>query len=168
MNTRFRSALMLLTAFPLAACAGGDDGNAAAISAAAAGAADTPQPVMTNVDGMQGRLGMQNMPGMGTDSMMQKMQSHVSIMEGAGADSLKAMLPMHRQMVANMISKFGSEMGGMNMADTPWQATIDSLRRDNIRMPELSASELRGFVPEHRGRIMRLMEMHRSMMGGTK
>ena len=158
MNTRFRnSALTVITALALAACTAGDDGNSAADSAAAAG--DTSQAAMPGMEGMQG------MEGMGGGGMMEQMQSHMRMMDGAGADSMQAMLPMHRQMVANMISQFGREMREMNMkADPAWEATIDSLRQDNVRMPEMNASELRAFMPEHRARLMRLMEMHRSMM----
>ncbi len=149
MDTRFRSnALTVITALFLAACAGGDDRDGAADTAAPAG--DTAQ------------AGMQ---GMGGGGMMEQMQAHMRMMNGAGADSMQAMLPMHRQMVANMISQFGREMREMNMtADAAWLATIDSLRQDNIRMPEMSASELRAFMPEHGARVMRLMDMHRSMM----
>jgi hypothetical protein len=39
-----------------------------------------------------------------------------------------------------------------------------SLRSDLTRMPEMSAQELRAFMPEHHGRVTRLMEKHRSMM----
>ena len=158
MDTRFRNtALTVITALALAACTGGDDGDGAADSAAPAG--DTSQAAMPGMEGMSG------MQGMGGGAMMEQMQAHMRMMDGAGADSMQAMLPMHRQMVANMISQFDREMREMNMkADAKWQATIDSLRQDNIRLPEMNASELRAFIPEHRARLMRLMEMHRSMM----
>jgi len=117
--------------------------------------------------GMQGMKGMEGMGGM--MEMMSQMQSHMRMMEAAGADSMKAMLPMHRQMVANMISQMNSEMRGMNMkADSAWQATIDSLRQDLVRMPEMSAAELHTFMPRHGARMTRLMDMHRSMMGSMK
>lgn len=159
MDTRFRSGILTLaSALLLAACPGEDGGEGAADTAARAG--DTAQ-------GMGGMQGMQGMGGAG--GMMAQMQSHMRMMEGAGADSMKVMLPTHRQMVANMISEFNREMRQMNMrADAAWQAVIDSLRQDNIRMPEMSASELRTFMPEHRARVMRLMEMHRSMMANMK
>lgn len=139
----------------LAACAGNDSTEGADADQSAA-AADTG----TAAGGMQGMEGMG-----GAGGMMEQMQSHMRMMEDVGADSMQAMLPMHRQMVANMISQFDREMRQMNMkADAAWQATIDSLRQDNIRMPEMSASELRTFMPEHRARVIRLMDMHREMM----
>lgn len=158
MDTSFRiTALTVTTALALAACSGGRDSKASADSAAPAG--DTAQMAMSDMKGMTG------MNGMGSNAMMEQMQSHMRMMSGAGADSMQTMLPMHRQMVANMISQFGNEMREMNMkADAEWTATVDSLRQDNIRMPDMSASELRTFMSGHSARVMRLVEMHRSMM----
>ena len=108
------------------------------------------------------------MQGMG-GGMMEQMQAHMRMMQTDNLDSLRGMLSMHRQMVANMISRFDREMRQMNMRGDPaWQATIDSLRQDNIRLPEMSATELQTFMPAHRARVMRLMEMHRSMMAGMR
>jgi hypothetical protein len=50
-------------------------------------------------------------------------------------------------------------------ADEAWTATVDSLREDLSRMPEMGAQELRDWMPRHRARMTRLMEMHRAMMG---
>ena len=164
MYTRFRSGfLAIAAAVALSACArenGGDSADTAAPGGNTAGAA------AQDTGGMQGMEGMQGMRGGG---MTEQMQSHMRMMDGAGADSMKAMLPMHRQMVANMISQFDREMRQMNMkADPAWQATIDSLRQENVRLPEMNASELRAFMPQHRARVMRLMDMHRAMMGNVK
>jgi hypothetical protein len=91
------------------------------------------------------------------------------MMETASGDSLKAMVPAHRQMLGNMLSEMNQQMRQMNMAsDATWTALADSVRQDLVRLPELAAAELRTFMPEHRGRVMRLMDMHRSMMGGMK
>jgi hypothetical protein len=109
---------------------------------------------------------MPGMQGMQSTEMMQQMQSHMATMQGMGADSMYAMLPTHRQMLANMIAQMNREMRDMNMAaDTPWSAIADSLRQDLVRMPEMGAQELHTFMPEHHGRVMRLVEMHRAMMG---
>lgn len=117
--------------------------------------------------GMQGMKGVEGVGAM--MEMMSQMQSHMGMMEAAGADSTKAMLPMHRQMVANMISQMNSEMRAMNMKpNSAWQATIDSLRQDLVRMPEMSGIELRTFMAPHGARLMRLMDAHRTMMGGMK
>ena len=101
--------------------------------------------------------------------MMEEMQAHMRTMQGVGGDSLKAMLPMHRQMAANMIAQMNREMRDMNMAaDAGWTATIDSLRQDLVRMPEMGGSELQSFVPAHQARLERLIQMHGSMIDGMK
>lgn len=53
-------------------------------------------------------------------------------------------------------------------ADATWSSTVDSLRQDLTRLPEMSAQEMDGFMPERRARVMRLMEMHREMMAGMQ
>ncbi|MGH7466063.1 MAG: hypothetical protein ACREK1_12855 [Longimicrobiales bacterium] len=111
--------------------------------------------------------GMEGMEGMGTmqDGMMDEMMAQMQMMDGAGADSVQAMMPMHRQMAANMLARMNREMRDMNMtADAAWSATVDSLRQDLTRMPELTGSELEAMMPGHHARMMRLMEMHRTMM----
>jgi hypothetical protein len=100
---------------------------------------------------------------------LEQMQAHLGSMRGAGGDSLKAMLPTHRPMTANMIAEMNREMRQMNMpADPAWTATVDSLRQDLVRMPEMSPAELQGAMPAHEARIERLMQMHRSMMRGGR
>lgn len=109
--------------------------------------------------------GMRGMAG----GMMDQMHSHMAVMESASADSAKAMLSMHRQMTANMLSEFTRQMRQMNMTgDAAWTATADSIRADLTRMPDLSAQELKAMMPAHHGRIMRLMEMHEVMMKNMK
>lgn len=156
----FRGAVLTVAAASfLAACARDNGQGAGATSAAGTTAAQ-------DTAGMQGMAGMEAMAGGG---MMGQMQAHMRMMDGATADSIKAMLPMHRQMLANMISQFDREMRQMNMkSDGAWQATLDSLRQDNLRLPEMSAAELRSFMPAHGARVMRLMDMHRSMMADMK
>jgi hypothetical protein len=145
----------------LAACSAADSGNAAD-SGQASAAQDT-------AGAMSGMEGMPGMPGTGGSGMMEQMQAHLRMMDGAGPDSIQAMLPTHRQMVANMIAQFNKDMRGMNMpSDTAWTATVDSLRQDLTRMPEMSASELQQFMPAHGARVMRLMESHRTMMGSMR
>ncbi len=149
--------------------------------------ADEGEPA-ADAGGMQGMAGMQGMPGMdsagGTmggrmdstmrggmmsDGMMTRMQAHMRMMDGAGADSLMAMMPTHRQMAANMIAQMNREMGDMNMqTDAAWNATVDSLRQDLVRLPELPGSELPSFMPAHQARMMRLMEAHRTMMANMQ
>ena len=164
MQTLLRSSVMMLLV-ALVAC-GSENQDGTDTPARTGGAAvDTSG----GMGGMRDMGGMHDMGGMMGGKMMEDMQSHMRTMMGASADSMKAMLSMHRQMVANMISQMNGEMRQMNMTgDASWTATVDSLRQDLIRMPEMSAEELRRFMPAHHSRMMRLMELHRSMMASMK
>lgn len=156
-----RAAPALVAALTLAAC-GGDENAGEAPDAVV-----VEQPA-GGMEGMQDMPGMEGMPGMQMGGgMMDQVQAHMQQMEGAGGEQLRANLPQHRQMVANMIAQFNREMRGMDMAgDEEWSSTVEALREDLRRMPEMSAGELEGFMPEHRERVARLMEMHREMMAG--
>lgn len=128
----------------------------------------TSMPAGTAADTMAGMAGMSGMSGMG-DGKMSDMHPHMSMMEKASPDSIKAMLPAHRQMVANMLSQMSAEMRKMNMpADAAFTAIGDSLRQDLVRMPDLPATELARYFPAHHGRMMRYMKAHEQMMKGMK
>lgn len=156
-----RYAPLLLVALAAGACGrsdGADDTNAGEQEAR------TPAPA-----GLPGKDGMAGMQGMQSGGMVEQMRAHMAMMHGAGGDSLRAMLPMHRQTAANMIAQMNREMGEMNMAaDAGWTATGDSLRQDLVRMPEMGAAELQSFMAAHQARLERLMQMHGSMMAGMK
>ena len=149
-----------VAAVAIAACAGNEGGSAADTATGSAAIA---------AEG--GMAGMPGMPGMvtGGDTATDQMRAHMAAMEGARGDSLMQMARMHRQMGANMIARFDREMSQMNMPDDPkWRATLDSVRQDLARMPELSAEEMGRTMPAHHARMTRLMEMHRSMMASMK
>ena len=124
---------------------------------------------MPHADGMAGMPGMGGMGGMGSTmgiAMTDSMHAHMRTMGDMSGDRMKAILPIHRQMAANMLSRMNSEMRNMNMqADGAWNATVDSLRQDLIRMPEMGARELEAMMPAHHARMTCLMQMHRDMMG---
>lgn len=155
MNTLLRGAAFAFTiaaAAGLGACQGGEDAAVPSDSRTIVAGSDTMQ-------GMQG----------GMSSMMGQMHSHMATMQGASADSIRSMMPMHRQMAANMIAGMNREMQSMNMSgDAAWIATIDSVRQDLIALPELSGAELATFMQGHHRRMMRLMEAHRAMMANMK
>lgn len=156
--------LVFALAAPLVACSSAKDTNSrASDSTTAAAQASADSGMQTKIGGMPGMGGMMN------GAMMDSMHTHMTTMEGMSGDRMKAMLPAHRQMVADMLSRMGSDMRQMNMQpDAKWTALADSVRSDLVRMPDMSATELRSAMSTHHGRIMRLMDMHRSMMGGSK
>lgn len=138
-------------------------------SATAGGMSGMP---MQGMEGMKGMAGADSgaMGGMGNMmSMMGDMQKQMDAMMKASPEQIRTMLPMHRQMAANMLSQMNSEMRTMNMpANAAWTATVDSVRQDLVRLPEQSAQQLKEALPAHHARMMRLMQMHGGMMKGMK
>ena len=99
--------------------------------------------------------------------MIEQVTVELRALDGASADSLRRALPTHRQLVANLIAEMNREMRDMHMqADASWTATVDSLRQDLTRMPDLGSGELAAMMPAHRARLERLMQAHRTMMRG--
>ena len=141
-----------------------------AVAACGGGARrDARQPDSAKAQGMGEMGGMGSMGSMGSHERMREMRVHMRGMMGAGADSLRRLTPMHRQMTANMLQQMDSEMRGMQMAgDTSWTALADSVRQDLTRLPDVSAAELPGFMERHRSRVERLMARHEQMMGGSR
>jgi len=175
---RFAAALAVTGMSLLAACSSKDTSGekASATSAADSGRAIKAPPTgdTAGMHGMKmdstkgGQTGM--MGGMMGSAMMDSMQGHMRMMmQGVTGAQMKAMVPAHRQMVANMLSQLSSDMRKMNMTgDAKWTALTDSVRQDLKRMPDMSGAQLQSFMPQHGARVMRLMDMHHSMMGGMK
>ena len=113
---------------------------------------------------------MRGMAGMHGDSamrdMMTRMQGHMGMMDTASAATIQAMHPMHRHMLDSVLTGMNDEMRRRKIASTPeWTALADSLRQDLDRMSGMSATEIPAFMRAHRERMMRFMQMHRTMMG---
>ena len=166
MKTYGFALLVLIGVAALQACGKStSDGSARlpedSASTAMAGSIEGPQQMGRMMDSA-------SMPGMGAmmgGRMMDSMQTHMRTMAGMSPDQMKAMVPMHRQMVASMLSSFDDSMQKMNMpADPVWIALRDSVRQDVTHMPDLSAVQLRTLIPQHHDRLTRFMKMHRDMM----
>ena len=112
--------------------------------------------------GIPGTAGM----GMMGQQMMGQMDSTMRAMMGASGDSMKAMLPMHREMAENMMEQMNSDVHAHAKADPAWDALADSVRTDLMHMGDLADSELQRRMGAHVARMRRLMEMHQKMMGG--
>ena len=142
---------------------------AAALAAACGGPEqeDAETGAMDETPGMSSeREPGREMTGGDQMQMMQQTRSHMRRMAGVPADSLMEVMPMHRQMVGQMLE--GMDRGTMGMgarSDSVWNATLDSVRNDVTRMEGMSAAELREIMPAHRARVERLMSMHDSVMG---
>src|SRR5437588_4499268 len=115
--------------------------------------------------GMNGMSGMGGMGGMTNTVMIDSMETHMRMMDTMSATTLRAMLPIHRQMMGNMIAQMNSDMRGMKMmADARWMALMDSVRQDLVRMPDMNAQQLKSFMPAHRRRVVLLLQLHGGMM----
>ena len=157
--------IMAVTVFMAvaAACTRGKPAPGAGDSTAAGSSgaqADSPPS-------MAGMQGAGDLPGM--QGMMTQMQAHLHMLESADGDSIKAVLPTHRQMTANLLAAMNREMSSMNMkGDAAWTAIVDSVRQDLVNLADQGAAELEDVMPAHRRRIARLMEAHQAMMKDMK
>lgn len=153
-----RSLVALAAALLLTACSGREAEDA-----------DDTSPAPATQDTASPTSSMAGMNGAGGSGTMEQLQTHMRMMDGAGADSIKAMLPMHREMVTNMLAQFDKDVRGMGMASSAaWSASVDSVRQDVIRMPAMTGPALQQSMAAHRSRVTRLMESHREMMGHMK
>ena len=157
MRTACSRTLMFALGFVITACGNKADQKPAEPAPAAAAPA-TPSG---------GMAGMAGMAGMSGNTMFDDMTAHLASLDSLKGASLAAAVATHRPMVANMLSEMDQEMRGMKMtADARWAALADSIRSDLVSLPDMTAAELQGAMPGHRGRVTRLIEMHKSMMGG--
>jgi hypothetical protein len=152
MKQLLRRSVLSLTLATLAACSGG--GEKTQQSDAQSQSTNTGGQAMPGMGGMQGMEG----------GMMAEMQSHMQAMMGASGDSLMKVLPEHRQMTANMLAQMNQQMRGMQ-GGPEWDEAVRAVRQDLVRMPEMSAEELKAYLPQHQEHVQKLMEMHRSMTG---
>lgn len=142
---------------------------------AAAGCArgDEAQTVDTaaNADttGMAGMAGMAGHVGMMSGASMDSMHAHMAMMDTMSVASITAMFPVHRRMADSMLTRMSTDMRGMNVAaNAEWSALADSLRADLDRMATMDGPQLKTAMGAHHQRMMRLMQMHRGMMGPPK
>ena len=152
-----RRVFMMLALAPVAACDLAHEHPAADSIIAAARAAGTDTA----------GIPMHTMPSraVGSGTMMEEMRATMRAMQSASGDSLRAAIPMHRQMASDMMAQMNREMAQMKItADSRWSGLMDSLRQDLARMPGINAGEVVRFLPAHHGRLTRLMDLHREVM----
>jgi hypothetical protein len=148
-----RQALVLMTVVSVAACQGSSEDQPAAETATASDSASGSD------------AGTSDMSAMATSQMIRDMRMSLSRTSALSPDSLKALIPEHRQKAANLIAEMNREMTSMEMSsDAPWTATIDSLREDLVRLADVDAAQLQALMPEHGRRLERLMASHEAMM----
>ena len=112
--------------------------------------------------------GMSGMHVMTSEAMLDSMQAHMRRAGHMTADQMAAMVPMHRQMVGDMLSQMTSESRAMNLPpNAAWNALADSVRQDLVRLPEMNKNEVKQAMPADCARVTRLIRMHQTMMSGA-
>lgn len=159
MNRVLRYSSLSLAVAALAACGGTEQAaeeTPEAVVVAEEAATPAPAPAAGGMEGME---------GMQMDPAADPLDAHMAMMGKASGEALTAMIPEHRQLVANTIARMNQEMRDMDMAsNTEWNETVEALRGDLVRLPEMTGEELQAFIPEHQARIDKLRELHRGMM----
>lgn len=165
---RYATALAVPISVVVDACTKPGDSSAAADSARAAAdrsSAARAVPAARDTGGTKGMDGMKGMMDSAMAGMRNEARTHLMRVMSASGDGMKSILPMPRRMVANLIAKMNGEMRDMKMAsNTAWTVTVDSPRKDLVRLPKRSNAELTAMMPAHTARITRLSGMHEKMM----
>ena len=103
--------------------------------------------------------------GMTSAAMLDSMEAHMRRAGHMSAEQMTAMIPMHRQMVDNMLSQMESESQAKNLPASPaWNALADSVRQDLARLPETNKNDVKQAMPADCARVTRLIRMHQAMM----
>lgn len=146
-----------LAAFTLllaaAACRSQEQKTVAETGAAARGA-DTSRGAMAG--GMQ---------AMHQDTLAAKVEAHLRRLDTTNPDSLRALVPVDREVVTTLIADCEQMMRAMKMEPPrKWRNAVQDLRQDLDRMASMSGAQLRTVMPEHRTRIEGMLAMRRDMM----
>ncbi len=135
--------------------------------------ASTPAVTTNPSGGMTGMPGMSSTPAMAgmavSGEVMRQMRMHLDTIGAAKDHTLLGMIPAHRTMTASLVANMQADMTAMSMpGDESWTTTVDSVRLDLVRLPELTPAELQALMPAHRARVLGLLEMHAAMMSPPK
>lgn len=140
---RFLVGLVVLTACE---ATDGDGGLNAAAEA-------VEQPAIVEQGGAPARMMTQG----GTDGM----RTHMDRMAELPTDRLGDVLPVHRQMVENMLARMERARHEMDVtSDAEWHTQADVLRQDLVRMGSMTDEEMLRALPEHTERITDILDFH--------
>lgn len=109
--------------------------------------------------------GAHPMGGMQQDTVVPKVQAHLQRLAAAAPDSLRALVPVDREVVTALIADCEQMMRAMKM-DPPqkWRNAVRDLRQDLDRMASMTSVQLQHAIPEHRQRIEGMLAMRHDMM----
>lgn len=159
MNTRNASAFLftlLLAAGSISACSAREDR-----------ATDTT--AATTATANSGAGGMHDMAGMQSDTIVAVVEADLARMDKASPDSLKALLPQHREVV-NALIKDCEEMMRMENMSPPrkWINTVADVRQDMASMAPTSAASVKQAWPDHQQHLRSMLNMRHDMMKSMK
>ena len=101
-------------------------------------------------------------------AMMRDWVAHDRALRRLRGSKLMAALPDHRQLTANLVSQMQMDMRAAQISTArPWDALVDSVLHDLVRLPDESVSGVTAMMPAHRARVARLITMHARMLAPT-
>lgn len=131
--------------------------------------ADTSSVERAAPGGVAGATTGMTAPVAGSEGMMRRMRMSLDTMQALDAASLRARLPLHREMTDGMLAQMTREMMATKMPAAPqWSALMDSVHRDLDRMRGMGSPELVKTMADHRARLTRLMALHRDMAAAQR
>ena len=98
-------------------------------------------------------------------AMMRDWVAHDRALRRLRGRKLMAALPDHRRVTANLVSQMQMDMRAAQISTArPWDALVDSVLHDLVRLADESVSGVTARMPAHRARVARLITMHARML----
>ena len=152
-------------------------GRVAAGAALALGLSGCSPLHMGMMGGMM--MGMGAMTGKGQHSAEQSQscqalattaQTEARRWSALAADSVRALLPAHRRSVEAMLTRCAADSAGLPHDSTHAERTliVGDIRGDLARMEQMTADNLRAFLPEHIARLDRFVALAGAAPRDTK
>ena len=93
------------------------------------------------------------------------MNSQLQTMQSLSADSLRAVMPMYREVTDGMLAQMTKEIMDMKvLQDGQWSALMDSVHQDLNTMRCMGGASLERAMAGHAARVARLVALYQSMM----
>ena len=91
-------------------------------------------------------------------AVMDSLRAQLRMMSAMNAQELSAILPAHGRMVTSLLPRRTHESPtGADPGNDALKATLDSVRADLVRLPAMTAQQLRQAMPAHLARVQRIV-----------
>ena len=149
----------------LAASAGCRSNERAPAADSAAGATPATSTAAADSAGTATTPTGQAMGGMHQDTLAARVEAHLGRLASSDPDSLRALVPVDREIVTTLIADCERMMRQMKMhPPRKWRTAVRDLRLDLDRMASLSDAQLQQAMPQRRKRIEGMLAMRHDMM----